>query len=264
MAAAWPSAAAVVGRGGGVGTANVANGSTVTIISTAPQAFFAVGGTVTALGGIGTANVSGGSTVTVSSPDARINVGSNGSAGNFGIGTLILSGAGSSVTASGSNAMVLGGAGANTIGTLIVGSGAALTSSSLIGVAHNGTADTGGIGTLIVNGSATAPNIIIGTTGLLGGNGVVHGQVTNHGVVNPGNSPGRLTIDGAFDNSDGKIILEIKMLPNGSFIFDELVFGDPAHVTLGAGAIEFNFLDDTTPAPYSPPVISGSTPSLRR
>jgi len=236
-----------VGRGGGVGTANIANGSIVNISSAAPQAFITIGGTTTAVGGTGTMNISGGSSVTVSGPSARVSVGGAGNAAQAAIGTLTLSGAGSSLTVTGSDAKVQIAATANSIGTLVVGAGSSLTSSSLIGVAHNGTADTGGIGTLVVNGSATAPNVVIGTSGLLGGSGVVNGTVTNHGVINPGNSPGTLTINGGFDNSDGKIVLEIKMLADGSFITDQLVFTDLAQVTMGAGRIEFDFLDDTDP-----------------
>ncbi len=239
-----------LGRAGGQGTANISNGSTITISSTAPQAFIAVGGTGFAPGGVGTVSISGGSTVSVNSPDARIFVGSAGSAAQLGIGTLSLSGAGTSLSANGVGAKVQIGASDNTVGTLVVGAGATLTSSSLIGVVHDGSASSGGSGVLIVNGIANAANLHVGTNGLLGGAGIINANVFNHGVINPGNSPGRLTVNGDFDNSDGKIVLEVKMLPDGSFVYDEIVFGNPLGVTMGMGRIEFDFEDDTDPTAF--------------
>lgn len=239
-----------IGRGGGVGTVNVGNGSTIQIAGTAPRAALLIGGNSVSPGGTGTLNVSGGSTITVNSPDALVTVGGASSSTAMGIGTLNLSGAGSSVSALGSNARVLIGAAAGTAGTAVIGAGASLNAAGLIGVAHDGTANTGGTGTLIVNGTATAPSLVVGSAGLLGGSGVINGDVTNHGVINPGNSPGRLTINGSLDNTGGHIVLEVKYLGSGHYAYDEIVVSDWAHSTLGAGEIEFNFLDATDPTAF--------------
>ena len=239
-----------VGRGGGTGVANITNGSTVTITSSADRASFGVGGSLTAPGGIGSVNISGGSTLTVQSPKALIGVGAAGSSTQAGIGSLAISGAGTSVAAIGSDARVLLGAGANTIGTVTVGAGAALSSTSLIGVAHDGTASTGGVGTLVVNGTASAAQLKIGQNGFVGGTGVINADVTNQGTIGPGQSPGKLTINGAFDNSGGKIVLEVQSLGNGQYAMDELVFSDWSQVFLGDGAIEFVFLGDTDPTAF--------------
>lgn len=249
-----PSAGAgggvAVGRGGGSAVANISGGSTINISSTAPQAGFSLGGTSTSVGGTGTANISGGSALLVSGPQSLISVGRNGIASQMGIGTLILSGAGTSATVTGPGAAVLIAAGANTIGTAIVGAGSSLSATALIGVAHNGTDSTGGTGTLIVHGSANAAELKIGSGGLLGGTGVINANVTNFGILNGGESPGRLTINGAFDSDQGKIILEVQSLGNGLFAFDEIVFGDPSQVNIGAAAIEFHFLGDTDPEAF--------------
>lgn len=239
-----------VGRLGGAGTAHIANGSTITISSTAPRAFFTVGGSGIAPGGTGTISISGGSHVSVSGPEARINVGGVGTAALQGVGTVSLSGAGTQLSANGVGAKVQVGSFDNTIGTLVVGAGATLSTSGLIGVGHDGLVSGGGAGVLIVNGVASAASLHVGSNGFLAGAGTVNANVINHGLINPGNSPGRLTLNGDFDNSDGKIVLEVKMLPNGSFIVDELVFGHGAQVAMGAGRIEFSFLDDTDPTAF--------------
>ncbi len=247
-----------LGRSGGVATANISNGSAVLLNSTATSSTnLILGGTNLNPGGTGIMNVSSGSSVSVNAPEARINVGSNGTATQTGLGILNITGAGTSVSANGGNGRVLVGADANTVGTVFIGTGAALSATSLIGVAHNGTVNTAGLGTLVVNGTATAQNIIIGNGGFLGGSGHVVGTVNNHGVVNPGNSPGRLTIDGAFDSSDGKIILEVFRRADGTYAVDELVFGDPLHVNIGAANIEFSFLGDTDPGAFNASTLFG-------
>jgi len=236
-----------VGRNGGVGTANIDNGSTVNISSTLPFAAFVAGGSRAQLGGTGTINVTGGSTVTVSGPQAVVAAGNLASTAVAGVGTINITGAGSSVTANGVGAAVYAGRSANTSGLINVGAGALLATDGLVGIAHNGTADTGGSGVLMVDGTLTAASLVNGKAGLIGGNGVINANTINHGVINPGHSPGKLTFNGAFDNSDGKIVLDILMLPDGSFVTDQIVFGDPTRVTMGAGQIEFDFLGATDP-----------------
>jgi fibronectin-binding autotransporter adhesin len=239
-----------LGRDGGVGIANLNHGAALLLNSATARPTLNIGGTGTAPGGTGTMFVEGGSTATASGPQARVNVGARASATAAGIGTLVINGAGSSVSALGSGAAVLIGATSNTVGTVVVGNGGALTTNGLIGIAHNGVANTGGTGVLIVNGTATANSIDIGSAGLLGGSGLIIGQVNNHGTVSPGNSPGRLTINGGFDSNDGKIILEVERLAGGGFAVDEIVFGDPMNVFMGKAQIEFSFLGDTNPEEF--------------
>lgn len=239
-----------IGRAGGLGVANITGGSTVTIGADTYGAVLVLGGSTTFPGGTGTMSISGGSSVSVTSPNALVAVGGPASATTASIGTLSLTGAGSSLSVGGSNARVVVATGVNSIGTLSVGAGTTLNSSVLIGVAHDGTASTGGIGTLVVNGTANATNLVIGSTGLLAGSGVINADVTNHGTIKPGSSPGRLTINGAFDSSDGRIELEVQSLGGGLFAYDEIVFGDPSRVTMGLAAIDFVFTGETDPTAF--------------
>jgi len=240
----------IIGRGGATGTMNVANASVVDIVSTGITAFVDLGGSSVG-GGTGTLSVTGGSTFTVDSPGARMRVGATADLnGPAGVGTVNLLGSGSRLSMQGSDARIVIGSAANTIGQINVGSGSELTAAGLIGVAHNGSASTAGIGTLVVNGTATAAQLMIGQNGLLAGNGVVNANVTNQGTIGPGLSPGKLTINGAFDNSGGKIVLEVQSLGNGQYALDELVFADWSQVVLGDGAIEFVFLGDTDPTAF--------------
>ncbi len=141
---------------------------------------------------------------------------------------------------------------AQSTGTFLVGSGTTLETSGLIGLAHDGTTGTGGGGTLVVDGTATAQNLFLGRGGLLAGNGTVVANVFNQGgIINPGQSPGRLTVDGAFDNTGGTLVLEVQSLGNGQFAVDELVLTDWSRVSLGAGTIQFAFLGDTNPMAFA-------------
>jgi T5SS/PEP-CTERM-associated repeat protein len=240
----------IVGRGGAVGSLTMDNGSTMTIASLTGGPSLILGGTSNALGGTGQVQVRGGSTLVVDGADAGIAVGRYGDAANQSFGTLAISGAGSTVTVSGSNGRMGIGAGANSTGTVIVGAGATLNASSFVGVAHNGTASSTGTGSLVVNGTVNTGNVFVGSSGTLGGSGVINGNVTNFGTLNPGNSPGRLTINGAFDNTNGRIVLEVQSLGGGQYAVDELVFGDPTQVQIGLAAIDFVFLGDTDPLAF--------------
>ena len=239
-----------LGRGGGSAVATIGNGSRITINTTAPEGGLSVGGSNIEPGGTATMQVSGGSTIQINGPRAAATVGSGGLPGNAAVGTLTLSGAGTGLSVSGTGARVLVGNSPFSVGTLVVGAGATLSSSDVIGVTHNGTGSTGGSGTLVVNGTANASRLMVGRGGLLGGSGVINANVTNRGQVAPGNSPGRLTINGAFDSMDGQIVLEVQALGNGLFDIDEIVFGNPDQVDIGNAEIEFRFLGDTDPLAF--------------
>ncbi|WP_280767976.1 autotransporter outer membrane beta-barrel domain-containing protein, partial [Rhizobium leguminosarum] len=62
-------------------------------------------------------------------------------------------------------------------------------------------------GRLAVNGSITSPVATSGA-GILGGTGTIFGDVTNAGVVAPGNSIGTLTIAGNYTGSGGTLEIE--------------------------------------------------------
>ncbi|WP_163877328.1 autotransporter outer membrane beta-barrel domain-containing protein [Rhizobium laguerreae] len=68
-------------------------------------------------------------------------------------------------------------------------------------------ATTVGGGRLAVNGSITSPVTTSGA-GILGGTGTIFGDVTNGGVVAPGNSIGTLTIAGNYTGTGGTLEIE--------------------------------------------------------
>lgn len=240
-----------IGRSGGTGFAQLDNGSQIIVNTTLAGGGVGVGGSSTAAGGTGTLRVSGGSSVTVSGVDATVTVGGAATAATASVGTLLISGNGSRVSASGPDAAVVVASNPYAVGTVVVGSGSTLASTGLIGVAHDGSASTGGAGMLVVDGRATAQQLWVGSTGLLAGSGVVAANVANRGTINAGNSPGRLTIDGAFDNNGGTVVLEVQSLGNGQFALDELVLTDWSRVTMAGGALSFVFLGDTDPNAFA-------------
>ncbi len=65
-------------------------------------------------------------------------------------------------------------------------------------------------GSLIIDGSIASGNMFVNATGLLGGTGSVGGNVTNAGIVSPGDSPGTLAVNGNYvQASAGTLRIEI-------------------------------------------------------
>jgi T5SS/PEP-CTERM-associated repeat protein len=251
--------AVVVGNGGGVAAADLTGGSRLSVLSaTNNPPTLVIGGSRNGPGGTGTVNVSGGSMLEVAGYDALLVVGRNGSASVSGFGVLDIAGAGSDVrvlsgptAATATAGGIVVGYTTFTEGSINVGTGASLRTDRFISLAYNGSGGTGGSGRLIVNGTVTTPNLYVGPGGFLGGSGLVVGQVLNRGgIINPGNSPGTLRVDGGFDNSEGQLILEVKRAADGSYATDQLVLGDASAISFGSGQISFRFLDDTDPTAF--------------
>jgi|GEM_PF-1825173 len=91
-------------------------------------------------------------------------------------------------------------------------------------------------GTLLANGVLASPNIHVNAAGVLGGSGLVQGNVFNGGIVSPGNSVGTLTINGNYSQS-GTLVIEIEGWNPGQY--DVLAIGGSAslggRLTLVAG-----------------------------
>lgn len=84
--------------------------------------------------------------------------------------------------------------------------------------------------------------IVLGTGGVLMGTGTVGPSVLNYGgIIRPGFSPGRLTIDGSYTDIGGRI--EIEIGPHGSDFLDVL-----GALSLQGTAIEFRFVDGFAPS----------------
>jgi outer membrane autotransporter protein len=78
-------------------------------------------------------------------------------------------------------------------------------------------------GTLWVNGSIASATTVA-AAGTLGGNGTIFGNVLNSGVVSPGNSIGKLTINGNYAGQGGALRVE-SQLGNDASPTDKLVIG---------------------------------------
>ena len=102
-------------------------------------------------------------------------------------------------------------------------------------------------GELIVRngGVAQAALIFIGTDGTVKGNGGTFiGNVENHGIIAPGESPGTLNVQGDFaQGADGKLVIEIGGNTPGS-LYD--VLNVSGKLTLG-GTLEIDLLNGFTP-----------------
>lgn len=219
---AWRSgvtigASLAVGSGGGTGVMSLANGSQLIIHADGQEhGKLAIGGTDFAPGGVGVVNVYSGSIISVTG---------------------------------GGGGQVLLGSSPNGHGTLNLAGGSTLAT-DYVGVGAFGGKDTGGIGTLIVNGTSTlsATTVEIGTMGYVGGTGTLIGNIINRGVVNPGNSPGTLHVQGSFVNAaGGRLVLEVDSDGHGGFVTDQVVFDAGSSIDLAGLQIEFRFLGVTDP-----------------
>lgn len=75
-------------------------------------------------------------------------------------------------------------------------------------------------GEVIVNGTLTTPQLTLAPSALLAGSGIFTGNVLNSGTVSPGNSPGVLTINGNFTQTNsGELIIEVA----SAEVFDQLI-----------------------------------------
>jgi outer membrane autotransporter protein len=84
-------------------------------------------------------------------------------------------------------------------------------------------------GPLYVNGSVASANTFVGVSGLLGGTGTMLGNVSSHGIVSPGHSPGTFHINGDFTQyRDGALRIEIGGRKAGQF--DRLEVGGRANL----------------------------------
>jgi len=64
---------------------------------------------------------------------------------------------------------------------------------------------------LVVSKDATINgNVVNGPGGVITGGGTINGNVSNDSLINPGNSPGTLVIDGAYtQTADGDLLIEL-------------------------------------------------------
>lgn len=240
-----------VGVGGGSGIVNMSNGSVLRIDNaggTSP-AGFQLGGSGSFPTGNGIMTMSGGSRIEINGPT---NLGVV-QVGRDGVGILQMSASHIDVGATG---FLQIGRFAGASGTMRM-TDASTLAAQFVGVGRYRNADLthsdGGVGLLNVSSgsSVTATDIVIGSKGVLSGDGTIIGNVTNYGVISPGNSPGTLTILGDYTGLAGsKLVLEIESDGAGGFNTDKLIFGSSSLVDLSGLDIEFQFLGATDPAAF--------------
>jgi T5SS/PEP-CTERM-associated repeat protein len=235
-----------IGNRGGTGVATVTNGSHVNLTNLGTSgASLNLGGTGPNPFGNGTLTVAGASQISLAAAPglATFSVGRDGT----GLATIKES----STVDIGDGSTFIGRL-AGSDGTLILNSGASLNA-GYVGVgrtARNG-AD-GGSGRLIISDSTvTAGTVEIGTHGFLGGNnGTINGDVILHGEMSPGESPGRIKINGSIRTGSGHLVLDVAANGN-SFDIDHLILTEGSTFNFTGLEVTFNFLGATDPNAFA-------------
>lgn len=224
---------------GSLGAARFGKGAVVSIVENgAGRALMTLG----TRGGIGSLTMSGGASLNLAGAAGRAEL----QVGAAGVGSALLD----------ASSIALGG-GALSIGHDAGSSGyLKLANNSALQAAYVGVGSTpgvdGGNASLIVNDSTLTAGVLeVGSLGYLGGNGLLAAHVVNRGVINPGNSPGTLTIDGGFSSqAGGRLVLEVAGDGAGHFQTDHLLFTDGSNIDLSGLQISFHFLGATDPRAF--------------
>jgi fibronectin-binding autotransporter adhesin len=156
-------------------------------------------------------------TVTGTGSSLAVNASGPGpNSGELGNVSLGRDGSGALVVSHGATATIAG----NVFASSIAGTGGtsqidinAATASVGGNVAVGSTTPTPGLASLTVrNGGVlnATGGVTVNASGILGGNGTINGNVTvNGGTVSPGNSPGTLTVNGAYTQVGGELLIEV-------------------------------------------------------
>ncbi len=234
-----------VGRGaGGSGAINLSNAGQLTIENNTLSGGMSIGGDQFFSGGSGIVSLTGGSSITSSGTQGgSIFVGRSGS------GVLSLAGA-STVNVATSSVRV--GTEAGGFGLVTLAGNSTMTA-GYIGLAINQGVETGGIATMIVNNSTVNVGTLeVGLLGFLGGNNAtINGNVILHGTLSPGESPGRININGSIRSGSGLLVLDIASNGQGGFDIDHLVLTQGSTFDFTGLDVRFNFLGDVNPADFA-------------
>ena len=237
-----------IGTGGsGIGVASIDNASLVTLSNMGSAGSgLSLGGSGNGFeGGEGSLTLAGGSRIVI---EAQPGLG-GATIGREGSGFIRVRGA-SELSNVGGNLQI--GRFAGSDGTLIVSEGSSVVAGWVgVGRQRTGNSDAdGGTGTVVlIDSTLTAQDIVIGSKGFLCGTGSITGNVVNHGIFCPGNSPGTLKLNGDFSAMPGsRMILEVEDDGSGGYLTDVVIFGGA--VALGAIAVEFRFLGATNPVAF--------------
>ena len=230
---------------GSVGALTLSNASKITITSSTAPFGMNVGGGRTFNDGTGTLTLQSGSTLEITGTVGHaLSVGR--SAGS--VGTALITG-GSTVELG--NGSVLIGRVVGATGTVRM-SGASTMNANYVGIGSTPGVNTG-TGTLIVsNSTVTAATVEIGLNGTLGGNeGTINGTLIVRGTLAPGESPGRIIVNGAIKGeSSGKLVLDVESDGHGGFLTDSVVLTKGSTFDFGQVGVEFNFIGDADPTKF--------------
>jgi fibronectin-binding autotransporter adhesin len=188
------------------GAGNVTLGSFTLTVGGNNQATATFSGSISGTGeftksGSGTQTLSGANAYGATTVSAgTLQIGDGGATGTLGSGAVSNSGT-LAINRNNAYALSNGVTGSGVINQI----GAGTTTLTNTNSAAGGTNVTGGI--LAVNGTLTS-NVLVTSPGTLWGNGTITGTVSGNGTFSPGNSPGTMTIVGAF-NPSGTVNLEV-------------------------------------------------------
>jgi T5SS/PEP-CTERM-associated repeat protein len=241
-----------IGTLGGTGAVSIGNGSVVTISNPGSAgAGLNVGGSPLAPGGVGVLNVNDAQINLTAAPGkSTVRIGHDGNGIAFLNASTLNVGNPSGAAADGS---LLIAAQPGSSGTLTLSAGS-VARAGYVGVGAT-TAGPGGAGTLVLNDSSIFTTTLeIGAGGLLTGNdGVINasGDVIIAGVVSPGNSPGRVTINCNLIMLPGSLLI-FEIAANGDgYSFDQLRIGSNSTFDLNAMHVVFSFLGNTDPNAFA-------------
>ena len=241
-----------LGTGGSNGVMTMSNGALLRVDNASGNVSSGVtiGGSSNFLGGSGVLSMSSGSRIEVNGPAGLSGI----TVGRDGSGVLSMSASHIDVGATG--ALILA-RNLGSTGSMTMTNGSTLNA-QYVGVGRNrladGSTEDGGVASLVINSGSVinAGTLEIGRNGYLGGIGTIVGNVVNHGVFNPGNSPGTMIIDGGYTaGADGKLILEVGLDANGNFITDQVIFTPGTQVNLAGMDVEFKFLGAANPVAFN-------------
>lgn len=255
---AAPFAGANLGIGvdGGSGSVTLLNGSTVAITNAGSAgASLNVGGSPLRPLGTGTLNVTDSTVNVTAAPGlATVRIGHDGTGTATFTSSLLNLSNGS--TRDGS--VIIAGL-PGSVGTLVLNAGS-VVNASYVGVGStqnpafdpitNPTQNPGGTGWLVLNDSTINTDVFeIGALGRLSGNNgeiFATGNVIVGGIIDPGNSAGRIRINCNLITLPGsQLILEIQSDGAGGFLTDRLVIDTNSTFDLSQFDIVFRFLGDT-------------------
>ena len=253
-----------IGNRGGTGVASLANGSRVTITNLGTSgASLNLGGTGPNPLGNGTLSMTGASRIDVVAASGLATM----SVGRDGTGVAVLDQRSSIDVGNGS---VYLGRTATGVGVVAL-KGASTLSAGYVGIGATPGVDTGTGVLLVSDGSTVNANTVeIGARGVLGGNGgTVNSDVIIGGTLAPGESPGKIRINGAITaRRGGTLLLDIAAVEGGfaavargfinplgevtpGYDIDQLVIGSGSNFDFAGLTVVMNFLGTTSPIAFS-------------